>query len=338
VRIPRWREIALLVIATLVVSACSSAEPEAATPTTPPDLTTLTPVSTTVAAITSAPRPAPTLPPAAPGGLCEGFGDPVATGVIANENITEASGIVTSRTHPGILWLHNDSGDGPVVYAADIAGKDLGSFEIDAPAFDWEDMAIGPGNEPGLDYLYLGDIGDNFHLRPYVTIYRIAEPQPDPAGGTVDDVATFDLVYPDPGFDSEAMLVDPVTGDLLIITKPGSDEAALIFRAPAEDLVDGARINLTQVGSFPLEAGTFVTAADIDRTGAAIVLRGYNQVWLWARTDLGFTETFAAEPCRTPSTAEVQGEAIAFAADGFSYYTISEGRSPDINFVESRLP
>jgi hypothetical protein len=335
VRCPHWRQIALLIVA---VGACSSAESEAVTPTTPPRLTTLSPVSTMIAATTSAPRPAPTLPPAAPGGLCEGFGDPVSTGVIASERITEASGIVTSRTYPGTLWVHNDSGDGPVVYAADIAGNHLGSFEIDAPAFDWEDMAIGPGGEPDLDYLYLGDIGDNFHLRPFVTIYRIAEPIPDPAGGTVDEVAAFDLVYPDPGFDSEAILVDPVTGDLLLITKPGSNEAALIFRAPAAELVDGARINLIQIGSFPLEPGTFVTAADIDRTGAAIVLRGYNQVWLWARTDLGFTETFAAEPCRTPSTAEVQGEAIAFAADGFSYYTISEGRSPDINFVESLLP
>ena len=37
----------------------------------------------------------------------------------------------------------------------------------------------------------------------------------------------------------------------------------------------------------------------------------------------------------TPSTAEVQGEAIAFSADGYSYYTVSEGRRPDINYVEN---
>ncbi|MEA2001776.1 MAG: hypothetical protein U9N84_07830 [Actinomycetota bacterium] len=319
------------------MSGCSQGESSTVT-TTPPDLTTLIPVPTTVAATTSAPQPAPTLPPPAPTGLCEAFVDPVATGVIESERINEASGIATSRTYPGTLWIHNDSGGGPFVHAADRIGNDLGAFEIDAPAFDWEDMAIGPGREPGLDYLYLGDIGDNFHFRPFVTIYRVAEPQPDPAGGTIAGVATFDLVYPNPGFDSEAMLVDPVTGDLLLITKPRSGEAALVFRAPADELIDGARINLSQVGSFPLAAGTFVTAADIDRTGAAIIFRGYNQVWLWARTDLGFTDTFAAEPCRTPSTAEVQGEAIAFAADGFSYYTISEGLSPDINFVESLLP
>jgi hypothetical protein len=60
-------------------------------------------------------------------------------------------------------------------------------------------------------------------------------------------------------------------------------------------------------------------------------------VWLWTRTDLDFSATFAGEPCNTPSTAEVQGEAIAFAPGGFSYYTMSEGSDPDINYVASDL-
>lgn len=326
----------MLLATSIVAGACAPTDTVVVS-TTPPDLTNLAPVPTT-STTTTLPRPAPTLPPPAPAGLCDSFIDPVATGTVVNDNINETSGIAVSRDHPGTLWMHNDSGGGAVVYATDFSGNDLGAFEIDVPAFDWEDMAIGPGPEPGVDYLYLGDIGDNLHFRPVVTVHRIVEPRPDPAGGTVGAAVTFDLVYPDPGFDSEAMLVDPVTGDLLLITKPGSGGTAFIFRAAAALLTDGARVDLVPVGSFPLEAGTFVTSAAIDRTGAAIVLRGYNQVWLWMRTDLEFTETFASEPCRTPSTAEVQGEAIAFAADGFSYYTVSEGRFPDVNFVESRFP
>lgn len=325
--------LAVLLAAAMMAGACARTVVE---PTTSPGLTTLAPAATTTTA--TLPRPAPTLPPPAPDGLCDSFIDPVATGTITGDRITEASGIAISRDYPGTLWVHNDSGGGAVVYATDFSGNNLGAFEIDVPAFDWEDMAIGPGPDPGVDYLYLGDIGDNLHFRPSATVYRIVEPRPDPSGGTVAEAATFDLLYPDPGFDSEALLVDPVTGDLLLITKPGAGGTAFIFRAEAGLLVDGARIDLIPVGSFQLEAGAFVTAADIDRTGAAIVLRGYNQVWMWPRTDLDFTETFVAEPCRTPSTAEVQGEAIAFAADGFSYYTISEGRSPDVNFVESLLP
>ena len=254
---------------------------------------------------------------------------------MASDQVTEASGIAVSSTYPDTIWMHNDSGGGAVVYATTFAGADMGTFEIDAPAFDWEDMAIGPGPSPETDYLYLGDIGDNLHFRDAITVYRIVEPTPDPAGGEATNVARFDLAYPDPGYDSESLLVDPVTGDLLVVTKPTSGESALIFRAPAGELREGSTTSLVLVGSFPVDRGVFVTAADINGSGSVIVFRGYNEVWLWERLDLDFTETFAPEPCRTPSTAEVQGEAIAFGPDGYSYFTISEGRNPDINLVES---
>lgn len=275
------------------------------------------------------------MPPAAPSGICDSFLDPVALGRLTISAVTEASGIAASRRHPGTIWIHNDSGGGPLIYATDATGADLGTFELDVAAFDWEDMAIGPGPDPSVDYLYIGDIGDNLHFRPAVTVYRLPEPQPDPAGGSVGGIETFDLVYPTPGFDSEAMMVDPVTGDIVLITKGNAGEPAQIYAAAASALTDGATIALEQIGTFEMEPGAFVTAADIDPTGAVIVFRGYHQVWLWQRVDLAMAETFASDPCRTPSTAEVQGEAITFEPGGFSYFTISEGEDPDINFVES---
>ncbi|MCP4304069.1 MAG: hypothetical protein GY788_04140 [bacterium] len=313
------------------MSSCSGG----AAPPSTAALTTLPPVTTTSPPTTTSPAPPPTLPPSPPAGLCRSYGDPEVLGTVASAAITETSGIAVSRMHPETVWLHNDSGGGAVVYASTFAGADIGAFEIDAPAFDWEDMAIGPSPEPGSDYLYLGDIGDNLHFRSAVSVYRILEPTPDTAGGTVTDVVRFDLAYPDPGYDSESLLVDPVTGDLLIVTKPSGGDPALIFRAPASQLREGTTIDLVPVGSFPLESGTFVTSADIDGTGNVIVFRGYNEVWLWERQDLEFAATFAAEPCRTPSTAEVQGEAIAFLPDRYSYITISEGPNPDINLVAS---
>jgi hypothetical protein len=275
------------------------------------------------------------MPPSAPGGLCRSYEDAVVTGTIVNDEATEISGIVASRTHSDVLWMLNDSGGGPFVYAASVTGEHLGTFEVDTSTFDWEDIAIGPGPDPGVDYLYLGDIGDNLHFRPYVTVQRVAEPTPDPAGGFVASVEEIDLAYPEPGPDAEAMFVDPVTGDLVIATKPDRGGTSVIYRAPAAGLVDGATVDLVEIGSLPLDRGVFVTAADIDPTGAVVVFRGYNEVWLWYRTDVAMTETFSAEPCRTPSTAEVQGEAISFRGDGLSYFTVSEGGNPDIHFVFS---
>ena len=33
------------------------------------------------------------------------------------DELTESSGLAVSRTQPGVLWSHNDSGDGPNLYA-----------------------------------------------------------------------------------------------------------------------------------------------------------------------------------------------------------------------------
>jgi hypothetical protein len=326
---------AAILLTAAILNSCSLLEepaPEgsAAPPTTAATTSPAAPPTTPTAA------PAPTLPPPPPGDICDSFAEPIVTGTIGNPEITEASGLAASRRYPGVLWTHNDSGGGAEIFAVDTTGADLATFAVDALAFDWEDMAIGPGPQPGTDYLYLGDIGDNLRFRPSIIIYRIAEPDPAVPATTIGDVATIRLTYPDSLQDAEAMFVDPITGDLVIVTKRGAGEPAGIYRAPASQLSDGAQVELIAVAELPLEAGAFVTAADIDSSGAVVALRGYNQVWMWIRTDLDFTDTFQTPPCRAPSTAEIQGEAISFAPTGFSYYTVSEGTSPDINFVENR--
>ncbi len=297
-------------------------------------MTTIAPATSAAPATTQA-TVAPTLPRPAPTGICRSYEDPLVSGTVNAEEITEVSGIAVSRSHQDVVWMHNDSGGGPFVYATSLTGEDLGTFELNTATFDWEDMSIGPGPEPGRDYLYLGDIGDNFHFRPSIVVHRIAEPVPDPAGGYVAEVDEINLLYPEPGHDAESMFVDPVTGALVVITKPGAGGMALIYHVPAANLVAGASVDLVEIGNFQLDRGLFVTAADIDTSGALILFRGYNEVWMWQRTDLGFVDTFTNEPCRTPSTAEVQGEAISFGGDGYSYYTMSEGSEPDINYVFS---
>lgn len=316
----------------MLTAACSDLVPGSTT--TAVELTTIAPATSTVPPTTQTTE-APKLPQPAPTGICRSYEDPVVGGTVTTDEITEVSGIAASRTHQDVLWMHNDSGGGPIVYAASVTGEPLGRFELETATFDWEDMSIGPGPEPGRDYLYLGDIGDNFHFRPSILIHRIAEPNPDPEGGFIGSVDEINLIYPEPGHDSESMFVDPITGDLLVITKPEAGGEALIYSAPAVELVDGNSVDLVEIGRFQLDQGSFVTAADIDSSGALIVFRGYNEVWMWQRTDLELAETFATEPCRTPSTAEVQGEAISFSGDGYSYYTMSEGSEPDINYVFS---
>ena len=39
---------------------------------------------------------------------------------IQSPRLIESSGVAVSRAYPDVLWSHNDSGDGPYVYATDL--------------------------------------------------------------------------------------------------------------------------------------------------------------------------------------------------------------------------
>ena len=69
----------------------------------------------------------------------------VQTGQFASPRLRESSGVAASRAHAGVLWTHNDSGDGPYLYATDLRGHDRGFLLVPgAEATDWEDMGLGP--------------------------------------------------------------------------------------------------------------------------------------------------------------------------------------------------
>src|SRR5271166_4020951 len=87
--------------------------------------------------------------------------------------LPEASGIAKSRRHPGIFWVHNDSGNPPVLFAIRKDGTIVREFRLAVPNLDWEDIAI---DDQG--HLYLGDIGNNIIPLKVRTIYRLDEPDP----------------------------------------------------------------------------------------------------------------------------------------------------------------
>src|SRR5438874_1913021 len=82
-------------------------------------------------------------------------------GRLQNRDITESSGIAASYCQNGVYWTHNDSGDGPFIFAMDETGRDLGKWHVaGAENIDWEDIAASK-DASGKCFLYLGEIGDN---------------------------------------------------------------------------------------------------------------------------------------------------------------------------------
>jgi hypothetical protein len=254
-------------------------------------------------------------------------------GKVANDEITELSGIVSSRRTNGVWWVNNDSGDSARLFAVGNNGRSLGAFHLaGASATDWEDIGVGPGPKTGVAYLYAADIGDNAEARSSVQLYRVPEPAVDPAKfasatKTLNGVATLTLTYPDGPHDAEAFFVDPKTGRLYIVAKVLG--AAGVYRAPAA-LAAGSKTKLQAVGT--VDVGPLVTAADITPLGDAIALRTYTSVRVFART--GNTTVEAAlkgNPCKGKTATERQGEAIGFTRNGRGYVTASEGAHPPLH-------
>ena len=69
-----------------------------------------------------------------------------------------------------------------------------------------------------------------------------------------------------------------------------------------------------------------VNGGDIHPTGDAILLRTDTSVWLYQMGPGQSVEgALASLPCELASTTELQGESIAWRADGNGYFTMSEG-------------
>jgi hypothetical protein len=282
---------------------------------------------------------------------CPTYKKGVKTGRIVDPRIVEASGMAASARNPGMLWLHNDSGHKPRLFAVDTSGTLTAVYTLALPrAVDWEDIAIGPGPVASVDYIYIADIGDNAARRQFVTIYRVEEPiivaSTVAAGAVIEESITaftaFELQYPDGAHDAEVLLSDPVTSDLYIITKSFTDGISGVYRFPYPHTPahqPGHRRFLEKVGRIQFRGirarDIAVTAGDVSPAGDHIILRTYTQALVWPRAlHTQIRHQLASPPCpvRTVGIGFPFDlfEAIAYASDGRSYYTLSEGRNQAI--------
>jgi len=257
---------------------------------------------------TPAPSAAPTAAaatrtPAPPPALCDGK---LRVRVLGHATgPTELSGL--ARSSDGTFWTHNDSGDGPRLFHLSKTGTVLGEVTLaNATAVDWEDIAI-RGR-----MLYVGDIGDNARQRPDIAVYRVLE------GSST--AAKITLHYPDGPHDAEALLVDPKTGSLTIVTKELTGSSGVY-----------TGLKLRKAASLRLGLGQAVTGGDVSADGRTIVLRTYTTAFVWRRRG---SESLASAMQRAPCAADAdlldegQGEAIALNPRGTAFYTIPEGANP----------
>lgn len=274
--------------------------------------------------------------PSSPGAGEEGgYGPPVHLSNLENRAVKESSGIAASRRYANVFWTHNDSGDGPHIYAFDREGKHRGTWRVaGARAQDWEDIALGPGPARNRSYIYIGDIGDNGRKREHIVVYRVAEPgvaSPGSRSTAPRSTAAADAIrlkYPDGKWDAEALMVHPSTGDLYIVTKVMGG-AAGVYKLKSPFPTDGVS-TLRRVGEVrvPNMLGGFITGGDISPSGRRVILCDYLAAFeavLPAGRGAGFDDIWKQPLTQIDLGTRRQGEAICYRADESALLVTSEG-------------
>jgi hypothetical protein len=246
----------------------------------------------------------------------------------------EISGIAASGINPDIYYVHNDSGDTSRFFAILPTGKVKSTIyfkgdpkEILFGVHDCEDIAVGPGPAKGKSYVYLGDIGDNYSIRKYITVYRMEEK----TAWAKDSLSKAEAVpihfkYPDGPKDAETLMIDPIEKLMYIVSK--RQDSVTVYTSPLsyianDTLVLTKRCKLFFKGYILLK---WITAGDISKDGQQILIKSYSKVYYWKRdNNEPVWKTLQKKPLELPYIQEKQGEAIGFTPDGKGYYTTSEG-------------
>ena len=251
-------------------------------------------------------------------------------GKVKHEEINEASGLIATKIGSGFTMI-------PVIlqHCTRLIEMEIAATSRIEGAFarDWEDMT--DFSEDGKDYFLIGDIGDNKERIPEVTFYVIERPSSDTASPLL---YTFTATYDNIGSkDAEAIVVDPNTKELLLITK-GRDgifhflqgKFPLPSQYSAAQPIDDPKFNANKIvlseihqESFatpPLnrqEQSRFITSATIHPSGNQLVIRNYLTARIYTKTtEQSWTDGLRNTPCKLPLPLQHQGETLDFSPDG----------------------
>lgn len=276
---------------------------------------------------------------------CPSFANGVQVGTVAHKSLEEISGIAASRHNRGVIWAHNDSGGSASIWAFNVKGTHLGTYNLKgATARDWEAMAIGPGPVRGRDYLYIADSGNNAGLVDFdLIIYRVPEPNVSTVQESVNiklnGVDALSVRYPDSvRHECETILVDPLNGDIYLCTRDrwGDDNGIMrVYRYPAPHS-PGVDYTMQHVADVQLIKGEMAVGGDVSPDSSLVIIRTKGDAMralLWQRNPGTILwQAFDNPMCIVPQVDEHQGEAICFDANGCGYYTVSEGSHQPIYY------
>ena len=237
------------------------------------------------------------------------------------DELREASGVAVSRRNPGILWVHNDSGD-PVLFAIDTLGRVRGRVRIsNLPNHDWEDIATGDCADGPC--LYIGATGDNLQNRSDRGIHRLAEPSIHDTVASVIETIPYRLENPS---DVEAFFV--IGQEIFLITK-GRNGPVVLYRFP--DKAAGVPVLevAQQLTTGLVQLPDMITSAGATPDGRHVVIRSYSALQLYSFENHQLKPLLGTTGYDLQPLNEFQGEGADIAANGVVYLVSEKGLSDD---------
>lgn len=229
--------------------------------------------------------------------------------------LEELSGLAVAGTR---LFATPDAGADERVVELDTQCAVVSRIDPPVDPYDVEDLSLGPDGR-----LWLGDVGDNSHVRETVALISV-----DPDTG---DGALHRLTYPDGPRDAETVLISPA-GEVVIVTKAlfgPSNVYRPVRGRTVDELQSPGPTPLEKVGTLALgpsdtvggpipgASSSMITGGAVSADGSVVAIRTYTDVYLFPTRDGDVASALLESPrFRIPVPDEPQGEAVAFTPDG----------------------
>ncbi len=275
------------------------------------------------------------------------WSEPQVAGLVTDAAMDEISGLAASREHPGQYWAINDGGNSAQLHLMDGQGQHQGSVDVTEVAnVDWEDLAS--FTLDGRNYLLISDTGDNGGIRQDLALHVFEEPvafdRPAKLAWTIH------FRWPDGPRDCEAAAVDPVRGEVLLVSKKRVPAELFRVALAASPEVVVAQVVGTLPGIEQPDAGDLarspiygryraqITGADLSPNGRVLAVLNYRSILFLVRERGGDWQPALATKLPHLTLPWIpQAEAIAFSLDGQQLTVGSEQLpSPLIRFSVER--
>jgi hypothetical protein len=249
---------------------------------------------------------------------------------INDTRITESSGLAVSGNGTAErLYTVNDGGSQLRVFVLDRSCKVIRAVTANVDPYDVEDLARSADGT-----LWLADLGDNDKSRRTVAIELLTE---------TGSARLFRFAYPDGAHDAEALLLDRAGKPYIVTKEPlGASGVYTPTGVPAAGATTPLRkvttVQMSPSGTAGGPVGVVgqltVTGGAVSADGTRIALRTYTDAYVWRAEDGDVAKALTSgKPTRIALPATQQGEAIAFAPDGHSLLTSTEGRPAAVHQI-----